>query len=126
MKAKNPIKLSPQVNTDLGTLGVDRIILRKIISNSANIHTLFVPIKVAADFADGSSYSYFISPIQYFSNTKAGILTDRPMSEKIKDCRYTKLSVFPSNEIPKDYELYIEYDVVSFIPVVAILINQQT
>jgi hypothetical protein len=48
------------------------------------------------------------------------------MSEKIKDCKFTKLSVFPSNEISENYELTIEYDIITFIPVVAILINQQT
>jgi hypothetical protein len=126
MKSKNPITLSPQVDSDLSILGVDRIILRKIISNSTNIHTLFAPIKVSTDFTNGSSYSYFISPIQYFSNRNPGIMTDRPMSEKIKDCKFTKLSVFPSNEISENYELTIEYDIITFIPVVAILINQQT
>ena len=33
MKSKNPIILSPQADFDLSLLGVDRIILRKIISN---------------------------------------------------------------------------------------------
>ncbi|MGE0567423.1 MAG: hypothetical protein AB7O73_05700 [Bacteroidia bacterium] len=106
------ITLNPDEETDLSTIGTNKIYITKISSSSDNILTLFCPIKVCKDYGSGSRREYFINASPYFSNRNPGICTDRPMNIPVINCQITKLSITNNSNI-EDFNLYCEYEIIS-------------
>lgn len=81
----------------LSELKTEKISIKRIETNST-IHSLLCPIHVQyTDPSTKAGRGYYLHASPYYSNTKPGIMTDKPMDEIITSCKNTMLSVSDMN-----------------------------
>lgn len=99
----------------------NKIVIRKIRVVEGDIHDLFTPIQVKTTLPTGEIYSYYINATSYYSNTRPGIETDKPMDVVIRNCKFTELLITSTQE--RKATLEIEYTIVEGEPLI-IVVNQ--
>lgn len=110
---------------NLNDLGVSKIIIKKIASDS-DLHSLFCPIEVTVSKPNGETKKWPIHASAYFSNTKPRIVTDNEMNEIITSCEYAVLKIKNSMD-HSPFNFTIEYeDLPDLIDVLTIFVNNQS
>ena len=119
------IKLKTGEQFALRTLGVDRIEITKIVSDS-DIQSLHCQINVEHSYPDGGGAMNHIHAVKYFSNRNRGIETDIDMREYLADCSNVTMEISNTMQLPA-FVMTLHYIVVNIeIPVITVYVTNQS
>jgi hypothetical protein len=114
MAIKN-IDINSEQETSLTSVGVNKIIIKKIEVLEGEVVDLFNPILVKTELPTGEKYQYYIHATTFYSNTRPGKVTDIPMDITVHYCPFSNMIITPLT--PKKVAFRIYYSTVDSEPI---------